>query len=143
MAYRWLPHTADLKVEITADSLPAVLADAAAVVRELLAGSSQVMPRECHNLTVSGGEGGESELLLAFLRALFDLYYRDRFVPTVVEVREIASHGTGLTLAGSVWGERFDPSRHETQPEVKAVTRHDLSVRQNGRQWVAQVVFDV
>jgi SHS2 domain-containing protein len=143
MAYRWLPHTADLKVEITADSLPGVLADAAAVVRELLVGSSQVRPRESRNLAVSGGPGGEAELLFAFLRALLELYHNDRFVPALLEVGEIASPGAGLELAGAVRGEPFDPARHEAQPEVKAVTRHDLSVRRHGEQWVAQVIFDV
>jgi SHS2 domain-containing protein len=61
----------------------------------------------------------------------------------VLEVREIASQGAGLALSGSVRGEPFDPARHEAQPEVKAVTRHELSVRPLGKQWVAEVVFDV
>jgi SHS2 domain-containing protein len=50
---------------------------------------------------------------------------------------------TPTSLEATVAGERFDPSRHETQPEVKAVTRHELVVEQTEGRWRAEVLFDV
>ncbi|MBI3982775.1 MAG: archease [Gemmatimonadetes bacterium] len=141
MAYRWLPHTADLKVEITSDSLRGVLEETGTIVRELLVGSSEVGTRVSTALTVSGVDA--PELLLAVLRALFDLYHRDRLVPSHVELSDPTQGPEGPSVAGRVRGEPFDPRRHDAQPEIKAVTRHALSVRQTGGQWIATVVFDV
>jgi SHS2 domain-containing protein len=40
-------------------------------------------------------------------------------------------------------GERFDDTRHEPQPEVKAVTRHQLRVEETARGWTAVMVLDL
>jgi SHS2 domain-containing protein len=141
MAYRWLPHTADLRAEIAAATLRETLEEAGAAVRELLAGQSEVASRETQAISVSGTD--ESELLLAFLRALFALYHEGRFLPSRVELANVTSANGAFNVSGTVHGEPFDATRHEAQPEVKAVTRHGLNVRRAGDGWVAEVVFDV
>ncbi|MDZ7360357.1 MAG: archease [candidate division KSB1 bacterium] len=40
-------------------------------------------------------------------------------------------------------GEKIDPARHVIQTEIKAVTYHELYVRQIENGWEAQVIFDV
>ena len=46
-------------------------------------------------------------------------------------------------LDGTVTGERIDPSRHELRADVKAVTKHRYSVRQEAQGWTATVVMDI
>ena len=141
MTLRWLPHTADIRVELTGSSLADLLGQASGAVRELLVGQSVVRPQAVRPLSVSGLD--DTELVFAFLRALLDLYYRDQFVPGDTEVSELTYSGEGVRASATIRGELFDAARHEAQPEVKAVTRHGLRVARTDAGWLADVVFDV
>ncbi len=47
-------------------------------------------------------------------------------------------------LKARIWGEAIDPEKHQPAVEVKAVTYHDLAVKQSpGGEWLAQCVLDV
>lgn len=137
MTYRFLPHTADIKVAIDAGSFEELLADATAVVRGLLAGEGGVEVRQERRITTSGED--PSEVLLRYLQELLYLFETEGFLPSRVETDRFAE----TELIARVGGEVYDPARHEHQPEVKAVTRHGLRVEQHGDGWHAEVVFDV
>jgi SHS2 domain-containing protein len=47
------------------------------------------------------------------------------------------------TVKVTLAGEAADPSRHEVYREIKAVTRHALSVRQGAGGWTARFIVDV
>ncbi len=137
MSYRFLPHTADIKVAIVAESFDDLLADGAAALRRLLVGSSPVAPRERQTLTLQAADHGE--LLLRYLQDLLVRFDTDRFVPG-----DVAVETSGAThVTAHIRGERFDPAKHDTQPEVKAVTRHGFVVEQRRGRWRAEVLFDV
>lgn len=46
-------------------------------------------------------------------------------------------------MRATVRGEKIDPARHVIQTEIKAVTYHELYVRETSTGWEAQVIFDV
>ncbi|HXV87339.1 MAG TPA: archease [Gemmatimonadales bacterium] len=141
MTYRWLPHTADLLAHIASPTFQGILEDAALVVRDLLVGGSPVISRETRHIDARGPD--RAELLFAFLRGLLEQYYLDRFVPERAVPGQVVQDDGGYRLRTAVTGERFDPSRHAAQPEVKAVTRHALRVERCPDGWIGEVVFDV
>ena len=47
------------------------------------------------------------------------------------------------SVCATVRGEKIDPNRHVIQTEIKAVTYHELYVRETQNGWEAQVIFDV
>jgi SHS2 domain-containing protein len=48
----------------------------------------------------------------------------------------------GLKLR--LWGETFDPQRHEFRTEIKAVTYHELAVtQQKDGTWKTRIIFDI
>ena len=49
----------------------------------------------------------------------------------------------GKTLKARIGGERIDPSRHQLDHEIKAVTRHGLVFRQEGTGYLAEVILDI
>ncbi|MFQ6047284.1 MAG: archease [Gemmatimonadales bacterium] len=137
MTYQFVPHTADIKAVVTAADLPSLYRDATGLVRELLVGGSPVSPLEIRTIAVPGGDPAHA--LFHYLRELLYRFDTERFVPHSCELRETTSGA----FAARVRGERFDASRHEAQPEVKAVTRHGLVVERTEAGWRAQVLFDV
>lgn len=137
MPYRFLPHTADIRVALEAPDLATLYRDAVALVRELVVGASPVEPRTARTLAVAGADGAET--LLNFLRDLLFAYETEAFVPAALEVAAAEERA----VRGTVRGERFDPARHEAEPEVKAVTRHGLTLERTDGGWRAEVVFDM
>lgn len=137
MTYRFLPHTADIRVAIEATSFEGLFEDATIVMRGLLAGEHRVEPREKRHVSVSGAD--PAELFLGYLQELLYLFDTEAFLPaSVAPERLTESEAVALVL-----GETYEPSRHEHQPEVKAVTRHGLVVERRDDGWRAEVVFDV
>ncbi len=137
MAYDYRPHTADIMVAIRAPDLGGVLQDATAVMRELEIGGGTATGREYRTLCVHGAAA--DELLLRYLQELLVLFDTERFVPSAATVDAATDTEATVRLAG----ERFDPERHEAQPEVKAITRHLLRADRAAGGWEATVVFDV
>lgn len=137
MTHRFLPHTADIKVAFETDTLEALLVEATKVMRGLLAGTSPVEPREERLVELECSD--RAELFLAYLKELLYLFAAHGFLVAAVEIDSVDQ----TKLVARVRGEGLDAKRHEHQPEVKAVTRHDLVVERRGDSWYAEVVFDV
>jgi len=137
LPYRFLPHTADARVEVRAPTLGELLAECTAVVRDLAAGDSPVEARERREISVAADR--PEEVVLAFVRQLLHGFAVDAFVPAGFQPALVDAR----TARGVVPGERFDPRRHAAQPEVKALTRHGLSVRETPDGWIAELLFDL
>lgn len=137
MTYRFLAHTADVRVAIDAANLEEVFSDAAAIVRRLCVGESLVRARQERQVALEGE--ATDELLLQFMRELLYWYETLGFLPAALEVERLEP----TALRGRISGEVFDRRRHRAEPEVKAVTRHGLVVRRIDGGWQAEVLFDV
>lgn len=141
MTYRFLPHTADVLVCIEAPTFRGLLEDLVQVLRELVAGDRPVQPRAARVIALQASD--PPELLLALSREILDAFQLEAFVPARLELDVLAQPPEPPSLRGRVIGERFDPSRHETQPEIKATTRHGLVAERTAQGWRAELLFDV
>jgi len=137
MAYRIFDHTADLGVEVTAATRGELYAEAAAALFDLMVGAATVRASASRELSVAGADA--ADLLVNFLRELLAVYYGDGFLLKACRVSGIDSR----SLRAQLKGERFDPSRHRIEREIKAVTYHQAWVGQAGEGWKARVVLDV
>jgi SHS2 domain-containing protein len=137
MTHRFLPHTADVLVELEAATLGELLEEATEVTRRLLVGRTAVA--STHGTAVRLTASSADELLHHYVRELLAEFQLHGFVPARLEAREVSP----TRLDGLVFGEQFDERKHETQPEVKAVTRHELRVEQTASGWLATMVLDL
>lgn len=126
--YRFVPHTADVAVELQARSEMGLYQAGADALRELLVDASPVAPVAERAIAPRGAD--PTERLVHFLSDVLYLYDTERFLPATVTASGIA-------------GEPYDPARHRAQREVKAVTRHGASVRADEAGYHAIIVFDV
>lgn len=51
--------------------------------------------------------------------------------------------GGQFSVRALVWGEEFDPARHEGKLLIKAATYHRLSIQKIGETWETEVIFDI
>jgi SHS2 domain-containing protein len=126
--YRFLPHTADIAVELRAQSERGLYEAGVAALRELLVGQSPVAQTTERPVALRGQD--PTERLIHFLGDLIYAYDTERFVPA-----ELSPTG--------VYGEPFDPARHDAQREVKAVTHHGARVERDAAGYRATLIFDV
>jgi SHS2 domain-containing protein len=134
---REIEHTADLGLEIEAPTLAELLERAGVAMAGVMVELDAVEPRERRTLEVEADTF--DELLHDWLQTLLVRFGTDAFVPCEIAVETTAPTRITATVAG----ERFDRTRHRLLTELKAVTWHELAVRQQAGGWWARVIFDV
>ncbi len=127
--YRFVDHTAELEVELEAESAEGVLEEALRAFVELAGtGEGEMVARR---LAVSAAD--LPALLAAWLEELVYLAETEGFVPDAAELSL-----SGLELSALLQGRLGEP-----RPLVKGVTLHRLRLRSENGVWSGRVVLDV
>jgi len=133
--YRWVDHTAEMQLEITAASEEDVFAQAARALGELLgAEEARATGAPTAQHTVCCHAPDRATQLADWLGELVYLAEIDEFVADEVARIEL----TADEVTAEVHGRISSPPHL-----VKAVTYHDLAFEQAGGCWQARVVLDV
>ena len=129
--YRWVDHTSELKLEISAPSKEAVFEEALLAFGKLVGGDFGGEPTE-HGVTVTAADA--PALLAEWLSELVFLVETEDFVPERVSAFEFGDGNLRAVVAGRCG----EPSHL-----VKSVTYHGLELRRSDGGWLARVVLDV
>ncbi len=134
-------HTADVGLEVRGESLEDLLATAArAVFSVMLDAGPDAVETEAEVLAETDAASGLEDVLVAWLQELLYRFEMERLVPLEFDFAEV---GLARVRARVGFG-RFDPKRHHAETEVKAVTYHELAVREEpGGMWSARMILDV
>jgi SHS2 domain-containing protein len=140
MAYTFFDHTGDIGVSLTGRTVDELFASAAAAFTDSITALEGVEPRRPEELDVAAPE--LDLLLVDFLSELIYRFDTRGWLTrqAQVEVREIDD---GWELQGTLLGERHDDRRHPVRVVLKAVTYHQLEVREREGTWTANIVFDI
>ncbi|MCI4345082.1 MAG: archease [Thermoplasmata archaeon] len=122
--YGSFPTTADVGIWARAPSPNGVFEGLGRALFALMTDLRTIRPTESRPVAASGAD--PPGLLVAYLNALVTLHDTEGFVAREVEVRLVGSPPSGLVA--SLRGEPFDPTRHPSHQQVKAVTWHDLQL---------------
>jgi SHS2 domain-containing protein len=135
--YELFEHTADVGLRMRAESLDELFADAGrALFSVIVANFDAVRPLQELPLAIEGTR--RDDLLFDWLDEL--LYTFDTRRVLLADFRvDVRDDG----LVATARGEPFDPSRHELDMEVKAITYHGLKVERDGAGWLAEVIVDL
>ena len=140
MAFQQLDHTADIGIEVRADSVEALFGDALQGMIDCITDVAKVDSRLARDITVEAAdlEGLMVEWLTecVYCFEVEDLLLKD--------ARVELDHGVDTwRLAARVQGEKFDATRHQIKVPIKGVTYHQLAVEKKKRGWFARVIFDI
>lgn len=135
--YEALPHTGDIRLRVTAATLPELFAHAGWALFDQMVDLTNIAPYESHEIRVEAET--LDELFRAWLSELLFRFSTDGLVFSQFEDVDLEKN----RLSARALGERFDPKRHPLKTELKAITYHQLLVTFDDGQWVAQVVVDV
>ena len=138
MAYEFLEHTADLKIRATGKTFSEALSEAGKALTKAIAADSKIEPKTEKALII---KINKPEILVHdFLSQLIYLFATEKllFSEFDIEIKE----AIGYKLTAKLKGEKYDPTRHRLVKEVKAVTYHDMKVKQEKDKWTIEVVCD-
>ena len=90
-------------------------------------------------IDISLDADNDSELLVRWLNHLNFLFSAEGILMRQFGQLTIKNN----QLRTTVFGETFNPEKHEIYREIKAVTYHQLILEQQNKHWFAQVIFDL
>ena len=137
MRFKTIEHTADVGIEVEADSLEELFAGAAEAMFCLMVDTRGV--RRTVERVVRLEASDLDELMFRWLNELIFFVSAESLVFSGFDVGLVRADG----LEAVVSGEPIDQSRHELKIEVKAATYHELKVEERDGAWAARVIFDV
>ncbi len=130
-------HTADIGIEAWGPGLEALFEEAAGALAEAMLIVDTVEETDTLSMAAQGEE--PEELLIAWLEEVLFAFEGQDFAPVRARVDSLADG----EVAGTLFGEPFDPTRHAVSAVVKAVTYHGLSIERHNGQHRVRIVLDV
>ena len=135
--FEYFDHTADMGLRVKAGDLTQLFTDTALGMFNLMAPIDQFKSQDALDVLLEAPN--IEELLWKWLRELHYLFSTQKLVFREFEFKELNEKMVWATC----WGEYFDPAKHASEREVKAVTHHNFSVAKKDGQWQAEVIFDI
>ena len=138
--YKYLPHTADVRFRAYGKTLEEAFSNAAFALFNVMVDTAKVKPKVTKKITVQGSD--LPALLQQFLEQFIILLDTDNFF--LAKIREIAINKAGGNYYLTAVAAGDEAKNYETiGPQVKACTYNSMFVKQEGKEWVVQVVVDI
>jgi SHS2 domain-containing protein len=135
--YSTFNHTADIGIKVSGESIADLFANAALAIADIITDVNCIRDKETRAITVSGLDG--NDLWVNFLREVLYTFNGAGFFIKDCKVIEIDNNHATAQLTG----EPFDPEIHTIKKEIKGVTYHQASVKQDLHKWRGRVILDV
>jgi len=136
-----LEHSGDLKIRAQGRDFLEALANASEGMMNQIVPSEEVEEREERPVEAAGDD--EPVQAAAFLNELLFLTYARHWLPRRVRTMTRCTRNDCRVIEAVVAGEPWDPTRHHSKYEIKAVTYHELSVQPEGGLTTIQFVCDL
>jgi SHS2 domain-containing protein len=134
--YRYLEHTADIKFQAYGGSLEEVFTNSALALTNLLH-KGEVKSRQDYHIHAEGGD--LESVLYSFLEDFIFLLDSKNFL--LSRIKNITINADRNCLQADVTGD--DAANYELELGIKAVTYHDMVVKEEQGRWMTQVVLDI
>lgn len=137
--YRFLDHMTDAVIEAYGSTLEEAFENAARGLNDTMVDLETVSPRS--EIRVSACGADLQSLLFDWLDKIMLILVADGFAMTEFTVR--IQKNDGYLLDGLVRGERLDLARHHYKVEIKAVTYHEMQIRQENNGFTVRFLLDL
>lgn len=128
LQFRYIDHMADTIVEAYGDSLEQAFENSALALVNIMFEVDQVVPNK--NLRIDIQENDIENLLYSWLEKILLLMLTDDFIPSEFDA-SIVMEKSKIFLTANVKGENIDLRRHVYHIEAKAITYHEMSIKQD------------
>ena len=135
--FELIEHPADVGIRVYGRDLAALFAHAALGLCSLITDTDTVLERESRSVEVAAPD--RESLLVAWLSEVLWLIETEDLLFARFTIESLSD----TALAALAHGEPADPQRHPYRGVIKAVTYHQLGLRQEAGTWSTNIIFDV
>lgn len=140
MVYHYLEHTSDVYIHVISDKLEGIFEDAAKATFEVMLDTSSVEVKETIDLEVEGKD--LEQLLYRWIDSLLIIFDSKSFALNKAKVEEIKKNEK-YYIRAKLYGEEYDPKKHDHRTGVKAMTYSLMRIFKNNDYWEAYFVVDI
>jgi len=141
--YEIINHTADIGIKVYGKDLNALFFNAAHAMFEIMLEVIKKIPmfqKEERKRFLLNKQGNNLEEILVFwLSELLYLFFAEGLIMDKADIQKLDSS----CIQAEVTGRVFSPDFYRIKTEIKAVTYHELEIKNTERGYEAQVIFDV
>ena len=136
--YELISHTADIGIRVRAKDLKALFLNAARAMFDVVA-ETKTIPQNARKekFEVLITATGKEELFVRWLSELISLADARGVHFTEFDIKNFTENALSAGVSG------FPQRYFEGKREIKAVTYHALKIEKTGRQYKAEIIFDV
>ena len=135
--YEYIEHTGDLGFKAYGATCEELFVNAAEALFEVLVCPESIQEKERRTIEVR--DPALDGLMVSWLGELLYLFDAEGLLLRRFEIKNMKHD----RLRATVWGEVVDLTRHEIKTGIKAVTYHQVYVRQHRGIWQSQVILDL
>ncbi len=138
--FEYIDHTADIGIRAFGQSLEDAFSNAAKAMFLLMAKDNNIDVVESRDIELES-----DDIIFLFKKWLEELLYffeSEKLVFSKFELKIKVSDGL-YRLKATVYGEKYNPHKHGSGVEIKAVTYHMMDVGKSEDGYYAQVIFDI
>ena len=135
--FDFLDHTADIGLVVYGEDLKRLFENAGEAFFTVITDLEKVRKRIERKIEI--GKESLERLMVDWLNELLYLHEVEDLLFSHFEVESVGEDG----LKARVKGEPFEEGRHPIKTGVKAVTYHQIQVKQENGLWRAQVILDL
>jgi len=139
--FEFLEHLADAYMAARGQSLEEAFENAALAMFEVMTDTQKVKTTIKDDVTIE--EYDQKALLYSWLEQLLLKFEIERKLYARFEVKQLLQTSKGWRLSATVFGERFDPTKHVSKAEVKAVTYHQMEISREDGGYVVKFILDL
>lgn len=140
MGYRFLDHMTDAIIEAYATTLEEAFQNAALGLIDTMIDLKTVRPKKKIKLIANGHD--LYSLLFDWLDKVLLLLVADWIALSQFSI-EIRKDNNGYSIEGTALGEPLDVDRHRYKVEIKAVTYHEMEIKQEGELVTVRFLVDL
>lgn len=126
--FEFQEHTADERVIAYGSTLEEAFENAAVALFEVMTDTKTIDELIHDSFQIEGFD--EPALLYSWLETFIVEFDINLKVYSKFQVN-ITKSDDQYQLIGQAWGETFDPTKHPSRSEVKAITYHEMDIRKN------------
>jgi SHS2 domain-containing protein len=138
--FEYIDHTADIGIRAYGESLEEAFSNTAKAMFLLMAKNNNIEPKESRDIELES-----DDIIFLFKKWLEELLYyfeSDKLIFSKFELKIKISDGL-YRLKATVYGEKYNPDKHGSGVEIKAVTYHMMDVGRSESGYYTQVIFDI
>ena len=139
--YRFLDHMTDAVIEAYGTTLEEVFENAAKALCDTMIDLKTVRPKREIKLSAKGND--LYSLLFDWLDRVMLLLVADGIAMSQFSVKIKKRHNNSYLLEGTARGEPLELDRHRYKVEIKAVTYHEMEIKQEKGMITAKFLLDL